>query len=323
MLNAFAYPLPIPDPLQLTEEHILGQIKQLSPYKAPGPDGILNVVLQKCSDMLAPRLLHIYRAILKLKIYYDLWREFTTVVLRKPGKPKYDTAKAHRPIVLLATVAKVLTALVADDISRLTELYQLLPPTHFGRRPGRSTIDVVSYLVQRVQKAWREGQVASVLFLDIEGAFPNAVMDRLIHNLRKRRVPTVYLDFVKQLLQGRRTRLKFNDFLSELPDITNGIGQGDPLSMILYIIYNADLLEVTSDDAHTSSLGFMDDVVILATGNNFVETTNRLQQMLDKEDGAIQWSAEHNSNFEVSKSVVMHLTRKTQPDPENERAPST
>ena len=85
------------------------------------------------------------------------------------------------------------------------------------------------------------------MFLNVEGAFPNAVTNRLIHNLRKRRIPEIYITFITALLTNRRTRLKFDDFTSGLIEIINGIGQGDPLSMILYIIYNADLLEITRD----------------------------------------------------------------------------
>ena len=311
----YSYPAPLPDPPQLTEERIHEQLRRLSPYKAPGPDGIPNVVLQRCSDLVVPYLTHIYRAILTLQVYYDPWREFITVVLRKPGKPCYDVAKAHRPIALLSTVAKVLTAIVADDISRLTERHGLLPQTHFGGRPGRTTTDAVHYLVHKVKEAWEKGQVASALFLDVEGAFPNAVTDRLIHNLRKRRIPLVYVNFVRQLIIGRRTRLKFDDYVSEPMEILNGIGQGDPLSMILYIFYNADLLEITDDDAGEDSLGFVDDIAILVTGKDFTETTSKLHRIMTKDGGGMQWSTDHNSRFEISKSVVMHLTRKTRPDP--------
>ena len=82
--------------------------------------------------------------------------------------------------------------------------------------------------------------MVSVLFLDIEGAFPNAVTDRLIHNMRKRRIPRCYTDFVKKLLTGRETRLRFDDFLSDPIPIDNGVGQGDPISMIVYLFYNTD-----------------------------------------------------------------------------------
>ena len=240
----FQYLEPLPDPTEITRRQILIQIQRLSSYKAPGPDDIPNVVLQKCADLLIEYLYHIFQGILERGYYFKPWREFVTIVLRKPGKPNYTVPKAYRPIALLCTIAKLLTALVADDMSRLVEKHQLLPKTHFGGRPGRTTTDAIHYLTYRIKEAWRKGKVASILFLDVEGAFPNAVTDRLIHNLKRRRMPKIYINFVKQLLGDRSTKLKFDDFTSEPIKIENGIGQGDPLSMLLYIIYNADLLEI-------------------------------------------------------------------------------
>ena len=49
--------------------------------------------------------------------------------------------------------------------------------------------------------------MASVLFLDVEGAFPNAVTEQLLHKLRKRRIPERYVDFIDNMLTGRRNRL--------------------------------------------------------------------------------------------------------------------
>jgi hypothetical protein len=152
--------------------------------------------------MIADRLLKIYRAILKLQEFINPWREFTTVVLRKPDKPNYEIPKAYRPIVLISTMAKVLTAIIAEDISHLVERNQLIPKTHFGGRPGRTTTDAIHYLVHKIKRAWANNQVTLVLFLDVKGAFPNAVTDRLIRNLKKRRIPKVYTGFIKQLLSG-------------------------------------------------------------------------------------------------------------------------
>ena len=291
----YEYPQPLPNPPQLTTEYLQRHIDKTSPYKAHGPDGIPNVVIKECADLIQGRLIKIYQAILDLGIYYDQWREFTTVVLRKPGKPNYEIPKAYRPIALLPTLAKILTSMVAENISKLVEAHHLLPKTHFGGRPGRTTTDAVHYLVDKIKAAWREEKVASVLFLDVEGAFPNAVTARLIHNLKKRRIPTILVNFVAQLLTSRRTRIHFDDYTSELMDITNGIGQGDPLSMLLYIIYNADLLDLPDDINNEDALGYVDDIALLAIGNNFEETTTRLKQMMEKEDGGIQWSKEHNS----------------------------
>ena len=58
------------------------QIKQaaakLDVYKAPGPDRIPNVVLKQCTDELADHLYFIFRAIFKLKVYPNEWRESIT-----------------------------------------------------------------------------------------------------------------------------------------------------------------------------------------------------------------------------------------------------
>ena len=86
-----------------------------------------------------------------------------------------------------------------------TEKYALLPPLHFGGRPARTTNDAVHYLVYKIKDAWRKKQVASVLFLDIEGAFPNAVNGKLIANLTRRKVPTTIVKFVDNMLKGRST----------------------------------------------------------------------------------------------------------------------
>jgi hypothetical protein len=155
----------------------------------------------------------------------------TTIVLKKPDKPNYEVPKAYRPVALISTMAKILTAIVAENISQLVEQHHLLLKTHFGGRPGRTTMDAIHYLVHKIKQAWANDQVTSVLFLDVEGAFPNAVTDRLIHNLRKRSIPKVYIKFIEQLLTNRQTKIKFNNFLSESEsiEIINGIGQGDPL----------------------------------------------------------------------------------------------
>src|SRR5271168_4615466 len=314
----FQYPEPLPDPPRISASQIRRHISKLSPYKTPGPDGIPNIVLQKCVDLLIKRLIRIYRAVMELDVYYDPWKEFTTVVLRKPGKPSYEVPKAHRPIVLISTMAKVLTAMVAENLSKMIERYHLLPKTHFGGRPGRSTADAVHYLVEKVCTAWRNKRVVSVLFLDVEGAFPNAATVRLIHNLKRRRVPAATVRYVRQLLSGRKTRLRFDDYVSEITNITNGIGQGDPISMLLYILYNTDLLDLPDNPTTEDAIGYADDIALVATGSDFQETTKRLKRMMTKDDGGLQWSIDHNSRFEVTKSAVIHFSRKTVPDPEIE-----
>jgi hypothetical protein len=101
------YPEPLPDPPKITMDQLLRHILKSAPYKAHGPDEVPNVVIQRCAPLIQDRLIRIYQAILDLNIYYDPWKDFTTVVLRKPNKPSYTVPKAYRPIALLSSLAKV------------------------------------------------------------------------------------------------------------------------------------------------------------------------------------------------------------------------
>ena len=112
----------------------------------------------------------------------------------------------------------------------------------------------------------------SVLFLDVKEAFPNVVTLCLLHNMKKRQVPEAYVAFVKNLLSGRRAKLKFDDYTSDWFDLDNGIGQGDLLSMLLYLFHNADLLDITSRPDELS-LGYVDNVALIVTANNFIKHT--------------------------------------------------
>jgi hypothetical protein len=98
------YPPPVCTMDPLTKAQIEKHLCKLKPYKAPGPDGIPNIILTKCADILLSRLYYIYMAMSDRKLFYAPWKSFTMVVLRKPGKPRYDLPKAYRPIMLLNTM---------------------------------------------------------------------------------------------------------------------------------------------------------------------------------------------------------------------------
>lgn len=127
----YDYPDPITPFTRITEEQIARAISNTSSYKAPGPDGICNIVFKRASAILTPYLRHLFNAVFTLNTYFDPWREFTTVVLKKPGKADYTTPKAYRPIALINTMCKLLTAIIAERVSDLVEHHNLLPNTHF------------------------------------------------------------------------------------------------------------------------------------------------------------------------------------------------
>ena len=78
-------------------------------------------------------------------------------------------------------------------------------------------------LVHKIKDAWRKHQVTTILFLDIEGAFPNTIMSRLLHSMKKSQLPVALIRFAGLMLKNRRTTLRFDDHTSETIDLDNGI----------------------------------------------------------------------------------------------------
>jgi len=83
----------LPSPCDITEGQSRQHISRLSPHKAPGTDGIPNIVLKKCAGIITPYLQQIFRATLSLGIYAEGWKEIVMCVLKKLGKPRYDILK--------------------------------------------------------------------------------------------------------------------------------------------------------------------------------------------------------------------------------------
>jgi ribonuclease HI len=291
----------------ITEKEVLDAVQAAAPLKAPGPDGIPNKVLQAASSILVGHLATVMNQSLKLRYCPAHFRNSTTVVLRKQGKDNYTTPKAYRPIALLNTIGKVMDAIIARRLSYLVERFHVIPRLHMGGRKLRSVEHALHNVVQRVYEAWNtgQGQVLSLLLLDVSGAFDNVSHKRLLHNLRKRRVDERIVRWIASFLSDRRTKIAIDGYESEEYNIETGVPQGSPLSPILYILYNADLIECCNSD-ETEATGYIDDGAIFACGNTTEDTCSKLERALEK---AGRWAATHASKFAPEKFQLVHFTR--------------
>jgi len=252
-IEATDYPEPVPSPPRITLSQVEMAIEKLSPKKAPGPDEIPNVVLKKCYNEIKEHLLLLAQESLETGHFPTIFKESTTLVLRKPKKPDYSKPNAYRPIALECTIGKVLESIMAETISYLTENHELLPANHFGGRPCRSTEDAMMLLTENIYETWGQKEVFSAVFMDVAGAFNNVHHKRLIHNLRKRRIPLKITRWIESFLQGRSTRTSFNGTQSTSFPTPTGVPQGSPLSPILYIYYNGDVVDIRrSREGHQS-----------------------------------------------------------------------
>jgi ribonuclease HI len=303
-IEGYAYPPPIECP-EITIPEIEKAVRGTSPNKAPGTDGIINGILHQTLDILLPSLHTLFNACLQHGYCPTHFKDTITVVLRKPGKDDYTQPKAYRPIALLNTLGKVMDAIIANRLSYLADVHRLLPSRHTGGRKLTSTEHAMHLLLQRIHQAWSEGKVASLLLLDVSGAYDNVSPERLLHNLRKRRVDRRITAWISSFLCDRTTTLKLQEFTAPSAPIKTGIPQGSPVSPILYLFYNADLIEACKTQ-DTEAVGYIDDVSTLAVGPTAQRNCKTLKKIHQK---AEKWAVKHGSQFAPAKYELVHFTR--------------
>ena len=258
-------------------------INKMQPYKGTRAGTWPNVVFQKTADDIVPHLTPIFRAVFELETYHEDWATMGTLAHRKPGKADYTIPGAWRPIVLSSPYGHLLNSCVRDQVSTMTERKGILPSHHFGGRPGRNTTDALHLLLKVVWDAWRRGKVASVLSLDVKGAFTSTDVERLQHNMRTRRVPKEIVDYMGRRLACRKTQLIFDDFVSEEFVVDAGLDQGDPFSPTAYLLYNSDHLSIADPRNGEHVFVFIDDTTIVTVGASFEETHEKLESLMERE----------------------------------------
>ena len=152
--------------------------------KAPGADGIPYRFLKAMGEPLTVAVAGLLTQCWRAEYYPAAFRSARTVVLRKPNKPNYSKAEAWRPIALLNTVAKILETITAHQLCNLAEQQHMLPDTQMGNCSNWSTETALELLTEQIQTVWTSKRhVASVLSLDMSGAFNTVNHTQLLDNL--------------------------------------------------------------------------------------------------------------------------------------------
>ena len=65
----------------------------------------------------------------------------------------------------------------------MTDKYSLLPGNHFGGLKGKSTVDALLALREKIHQAWRDKKVLLLVTFDMKGAFNEVAPDVLVNQL--------------------------------------------------------------------------------------------------------------------------------------------
>ena len=184
--------LPLPT---ITEKEIYTAVAKPK-NSTPGKDSVTTSILRKAWPSLGPAISLLYRSCLEQGWHPTPFRDASLVAIPKPGKRDRSSPRAYRLIALLSVLGKGLERLIARRMAWIAIKHKVLHPQQFGALPLRSATDLAAALIHDVEEAWARGLKASMLTLDIQGAFDAVLSVRLIRRLREQGWPINVIQWV-------------------------------------------------------------------------------------------------------------------------------
>lgn len=154
--------------LFITAKELNKIIKNLPPKKAPGPDGIQNIVIKNFPRKTKAHLLAILNAMFRLKHFPSAWKKAVVIPIQKANTSKFDP-NSYRPISLLNALAKIAEKAINTKLE--LEIQHTLIDEQFGFRAGHSTTHQLARVVTDTKLAWNRKMFVHMALLDIEKAF--------------------------------------------------------------------------------------------------------------------------------------------------------
>ncbi|GFY09407.1 probable RNA-directed DNA polymerase from transposon X-element [Trichonephila clavipes] len=279
---------------------------------SPGPDGISYELLRHLNEDSLVSLLYLFNRIWREQVYPTQWQEAIVIPTLKPGKdPKNPLS--YRPIALTSCLCKTLERMVNARFVFQLEKHRCIPLFQSGFRKGRSTLDNIIMLENKVRNAFvRRNHLVSIFF-DIEKAYDRTWRYGILRTLFNFGLRGNLPIFIQNFLNVRTFKVRLGDTLSASFLQTEGVPQGSILSVTLFICHISPILNVLSPSIQASF--YVDDLQISCEGSDMRMIERQLQIAVNN---ILKWCDTNGHSISASKSCCVHFCRKRgiHPDPE-------
>ena len=298
--------------INITQQDIIDQIKNLDISKSYGPDGISPVFIKEGGNVLHTVLLRFYSLSIELGKFPASFKKADVVPIHK--KDLKTLVKNYRPISLLSTLSKIFEKIVFKYVYNYFRDNFILSIYQSGFQPGMSTVTQLIEVYHKFCEAVDKGKEIRVVFLDIQKAFDKVWHRGLIHKLNKCGINGNLLSWFEDYLKDRKQRVLINGQSSSWRNLNAGVPQGSVLGPLLFLIFINDISHVIN---YCNIRLFADDTCLFididnaSTPDQKALNRNQAAKSLEDDLSSIQqWSSKWLVTFSPPKTKSLVISNK-------------
>ena len=218
-------------------EELRNIVKSSDNNKSPGLDGLSYEFYKATLHLKESDLLEVLQCQLdRGRIVKSNTEGVTRLCPKVEGVPAVDEL---RPITLLNCDYKLLSKWLVLRVK--PKLPLIIKSGQLCTVGKKNILFGVSNVLSSLFQVQREGRQACLISLDFFKAYDRVLLDFLAKVMHKMNFGSTFISWILMLHQGAKTRFLLG-FITRAIQIMFSIRQGDPLAMILYIIYVEPLL---------------------------------------------------------------------------------
>ena len=178
-------------------------------------------------------LFTMFKNIFKFGYFPELWSEGLVIPFHKKGN--LNDVNNYRGITLLSCIGKLFTRIINNRLYDWAVNYHVFIEAQAEFRKCMSTIDNVFILHGLISHMLNQGKKLFCAFIDFTDAFDYVVRDNLWFKLIKFGLRGNILDIIRSMYDSVKSRVKYENMLSNEFSCVLGIRQGEYYSNCLLI----------------------------------------------------------------------------------------
>jgi hypothetical protein len=293
----------------ISKDEIRQTIKKSKSDNASKSNEILNRMLKLLMKKLMFTLMSLFKTCAEQNYNSRCFKKTHIIFLKKSNKSNYTNLKTYRFIALFNILDKTLKSIIVNRINNFAKTHKLLFETQMSERRRRACETTFKFFTKQIHIVWNmnKNKMMIMLNLNVIDAYDHVTKERLIHNLRKRRISNWIIVWIDNFMQNKCTTLRINEQSTLMNQIKVDISQNSFVSLILYFFYNANILKVFERFKYKITIiDFVNDINILTYDINITSNC----RMLKKIHVICElWARRHDVRFASIKYELLHLAR--------------